>query len=86
MGECFRTCRGVGTASQSASCTCTPAFYHGYADGNPTRPNHPRNCHHRWLAARSFKDQARAEVMAPKLRARRVGRELASCESDLPVW
>ena len=38
------------------------------------------------LLATSFKDQARAEVMAPKLRARRVGRELASCESDLPVW
>ncbi|KAI7841707.1 hypothetical protein COHA_004574 [Chlorella ohadii] len=36
-------------------------------------------------ANHSFKDQARAEVMAPKLRARRVGRELASCESDLPV-
>lgn len=36
-------------------------------------------------ANHSFKDQARTEVMAPKLRARRVGRELASCESDLPV-
>lgn len=33
----------------------------------------------------SFKDAARAELVQPKLRARRVGRELASCESDLPV-
>lgn len=28
---------------------------------------------------------AQAESTTPKLRARRVGRELASCESDLPV-
>jgi hypothetical protein len=27
----------------------------------------------------------RAEAVQPKLRARRVGRELASCESDLPI-
>ncbi|EFN57878.1 hypothetical protein CHLNCDRAFT_141888 [Chlorella variabilis] len=33
----------------------------------------------------SHRDQGRAEWMQPKLRARRVGRELASCESDLPV-
>ena len=34
---------------------------------------------------RRYRDTARNESMQPKLRARRVGRELASCESDLPV-
>ncbi|PSC72558.1 baculoviral IAP repeat-containing 6-like isoform X2 isoform A [Micractinium conductrix] len=36
-------------------------------------------------ANHKYRDTARNESMQPKLRARRVGRELASCESDLPV-
>ncbi|KAL4444357.1 hypothetical protein ABPG75_012094 [Micractinium tetrahymenae] len=36
-------------------------------------------------ANHKYRDTARNEVVQPKLRARRVGRELASCESDLPV-
>lgn len=36
-------------------------------------------------ANHKYRDSARNEVLQPKLRARRVGRELASCESDLPV-
>lgn len=37
------------------------------------------------LLSRRHREAARGEVLQPKLRARRVGRELASCESDLPV-
>ncbi|KAL4420088.1 hypothetical protein ABPG77_000569 [Micractinium sp. CCAP 211/92] len=36
-------------------------------------------------ANHKHREAARGEVLQPKLRARRVGRELASCESDLPV-
>lgn len=38
-----------------------------------------------WPHPYRYRDSARNEVLQPKLRARRVGRELASCESDLPV-
>jgi hypothetical protein len=40
----------------------------------------PRRC-----VLRSHAASARNEAVQPKLRARRVGRELASCESDLPI-
>lgn len=40
----------------------------------------PRRC-----ILRSHAASARNEAVQPKLRARRVGRELASCESDLPI-